>query len=379
MSASKKTAAAELTPSELKRSCTWCLPGHVTHPPGAELARIAAWCTQQGYSEDYYGEGALINAFERKIAELLGLPAAVFMPSGTMAQQIALRIWCERARNPRFGMHPTCHLEKHEQHGYSHVHGLVATLLGAPDGVIVAQDLDRCTDMLSALVTELPMRELGGVLPSWEELQALKSVARAKGVRLHMDGARLWEARAFYRDRSYADLCRDYDSVYVSFYKGIGGLTGAMLLGDAGFIAQARIWLRRTGGNLYQMHPYVASAAMHFDQQIERMPAYFRRAQAFADALAAGLPALRVHPRPPQANLLHIHAPLAAGALTAARDRIAREEGRWVASRFVDADQPGWAWCEIYVGEHLLALSDDEAVSAFARLLARAREAPAPA
>jgi threonine aldolase len=192
-----------------------------------------------------------------------------------------------------------------------------------------------------------------------------------------MDGARLWEAGAFYGGPSYADICRDYDSVYVSFYKGIGAISGAMLLGDAKFVEEARVWLRRMGGNLYQLHPYVASAAMRFDKQIERMPAYFRRAQAFADSLAASLPELRVQPRPVQANLLHLYFPVAADALTATRDRIAREEGRWIASRFTESGSPGWSYCEIYVGENLLAMSDDDALSAIARLWAGARAMPA--
>ena len=115
MSAKAKPAPVELTPSELKRSCAWCLPGHATRRAGEELQEISAWCAKHGYSEDYYGEGALISSFERKIAELLGCEAGVFMPSGTMAQQIAMRIWCEQASRPRFAMHATCHLEKKQR------------------------------------------------------------------------------------------------------------------------------------------------------------------------------------------------------------------------------------------------------------------------
>src|SRR4051812_37790804 len=81
---------------------------------------------------DTYGEGERIGRVEARIADLLGKEAAVLMPSGTMAQQIALRIWCERRNCDTVAFHPTCHLEIHEQQGYERLHGLHARLVGNP-------------------------------------------------------------------------------------------------------------------------------------------------------------------------------------------------------------------------------------------------------
>ena len=92
---------------------------------------MAAWCDANQVSFDAYGEGALVQDFEAQVAERLGAEAARFMPSGTMAQQIALRVWCERAGKRHFGMHPTSHVELHEQRGYARLHGLEATLAAA--------------------------------------------------------------------------------------------------------------------------------------------------------------------------------------------------------------------------------------------------------
>ncbi|HEY7945463.1 MAG: threonine aldolase family protein [Burkholderiales bacterium] len=366
----------------LRRRCTVVVSGHGEAPPGAELARVAAWCREHGWHADRYGEGALIGGFEAKLAALLGKPAAVFMPSGTMAQQIALRVACERTQNFHIAMHPTSHLELHEEHAYARLHSLRASFLGERERPTHRRDLAELAAHPAALLVELPAREIGGRLPAWSELAALSALARERGIWRHMDGARLWEAREYYAPASHADLAAQFDSVYVSFYKGIGALAGAMLLGPEDFIAQARVWRRRHGGTLVQLHPFVASAAMRFDDQLAKMAAYRARAADFAQVLA-DIDGLAVEPHPPQVNLFHLHCAAPAEALTAARDCIADEYGAWLAPRFVAGRTPETASAEIYVGDSLLAMerNDDRAVLAplYARLLGLARAAAARA
>ena len=96
-----------------------------------------------------------------------------------------------------------------------------------------------------------------------------------------MDGARLWEAGPFYA-RPYADICDLFDSVYVSFYKGIGAIAGAALAGSSDFVAEGRIWQRRHGGNLVQMYPFVISARANFRRRLSRFEHYAARARAIA-------------------------------------------------------------------------------------------------
>lgn len=365
------------TPQELdalRRQCARIVPGHREAEPGAELIETGQWCRAHGWHADRYGQGALIEAFEAKVAALLGKEAAVFMPSGTMAQQIALRIWCERAGRAHVAMHPTSHLELHEQHGYSRLHGLHATLLGSADRPTQPDDLAACPEPLAVLLIELPAREIGGQLPSWGALGELAAMARARSVRMHLDGARLWEAHAAYHPHTHAEICAHFDSVYVSFYKGIGALSGAILAGPADFVREARVWRQRHGGTLVQLHAAVASAAMRFDAALERMPALRARAQSFAAGLAA-LSGYTLRPSPPQTNLFHLYIAAERCPLLDARDRIAREDGIWLANRFVASPVPGHATTEIYVGDNLLALDDGAVLPAFVRLLDLAQAA----
>ncbi|MBL8521499.1 MAG: threonine aldolase [Betaproteobacteria bacterium] len=364
------------TPSDharaaLKLHCNRGITGHPTPLPQNELFAIADWMGKNGYAPDVYGSGQLMADFEAKVAQLLGKPAALFMPSGKMASLIALRIWTDRAHNADFGMHPTAHLELHEEHAYKKLHGMRGRLIGKADRPILAADLQHYDVPLSALVLELPMREIGGQLPPWEDLLKQRDIARSRSTRLHLDGARLWEARAFYRDQSYADIAALFDSVYVSFYKGIGGLAGAMLLGDAAFIAEARVWLTRHGGTLYQQYPIVASAAMRFDQRLARMPEYFARTQAFVAAVKS-LPGIAVLPDPPQVNLVHLRFDIPAHRWEAARDHLAAGDRIWL-GKVRNPKDTTRAEVEVYVGEGLMALSDEEVVAAFDKLLAFTR------
>ncbi len=354
----------------LKRQCNRIVPGNPAPLPQNELLAIADWMANNQYDVDYYGTGKLVSDFEAKVAGLLGKPAAVFMPSGKMASLIALRIWADRAHNADFGMHETAHLELHEEHAYRKLHGLRGHFLGRQGEPLLSRDLLLCDIPVSSIVIELPMREIGGQLPPWEDLVQQRAVASGRGTRLHLDGARLWETLSYYEGKTYADIAALFDSVYVSLYKGIGGISGAMLLGDTAFIAEARIWLTRHGGTISRQYPVVASAAMRFDQRLKRMPDYFRRAKTFAAAMQS-VPGVQVTPSVPQANLLHLRFDLPPQKWEAARDHMAASERIWLGGPRTLPEKTHTE-VEIYVGEGLMALDDAEVVAAYLKLLALA-------
>src|SRR6185437_1694219 len=239
--------------------------------------------------------------------ELLGKEAAVFMPSGTMAQQIALRVWSERKQCRTVGFHPTCHLEIHEQKGYQALHGLRGRLVGNAHQVITLDDVKAIHEPLAALLLELPLREIGGQLPGWDDLGAQSDWAREHNIAMHMDGARLWESGPYY-GRSYAEIAALFDTVYVSFYKGIGGIAGATLAGPADFIAEARVWQRRHGGNLVQLYPYVIAAREGLRLRLPRFAGYHERALRIAQALGE-VPGVIIKPTPPQTNMIFFYQP----------------------------------------------------------------------
>jgi threonine aldolase len=357
--------------ANLKSQCKKFVPGHISQKAGEEFSLIADFCRENNYAADVYGTGDLINSFERKVADLLGFEAACFMPSGTMAQQIALKIYEGKSGNKTFAIHPTSHLELHEQHAYAHLCELKSVIVGDKNRQLTAADIDGSADDFSTLIIELPAREIGGQLPEWSELEAIKTTVKNRGAFLHLDGARLWETKAFY-DKSYAEICAGFDSVYVSFYKGIGALTGAMLLGSVEFIAQSRVWLRRFGGNLFQLHPFVASAAMRFDEALRRMPEYRKRTAEVYEILK-NIAGIRFCPAPPQVNMFHFYFDSSAEKLTAARDRIADEDKIWTANRFTPTALANICYTEIYVGDALIEIDDRELKKAFEKLVALAK------
>jgi threonine aldolase len=141
---------------------------------------------------DIYGTGRIINDFEKEIAQLLGKESAVFFPSGTMAQQIALRMWSDKLGLKKVAYHPLCHLEIHEKDGLKVLHHLESILLGSSDRLFTIQDLESVSEPIACLLIELPQREIGGQLPSWEELVEISEYCKNKGIKLHLDGARLF-------------------------------------------------------------------------------------------------------------------------------------------------------------------------------------------
>ncbi|MEP7301867.1 MAG: beta-eliminating lyase-related protein [Caldimonas sp.] len=372
------TPPTPLTQAErraLRRTCSLVLPDFAVGSAGDDFRAVAAWCEQHGVEHDQYGQGELVEGFERKVAALLGKPAAVFMPSGVMAQLAAVRIWTETAGVDRFGIHPTSHLAHHEEEAYAALLRCHAVPIGSRLRPMRAGDLEAVRQALACVIVELPIREAGGQLPSWDELEALKALAGERRIPLHMDGARLWESAAFY-GKDHAAIAAGFASVYVSLYKGIGGFAGALLAGEADFVASARLWRRRMGGTLYQLSPMVAAAAMRFDARLALMPALYRRAVDLATGLA-GLPGLRVNPSPPQTNLMHLYFDAPAEVVTQARDDLARRSGCWLIGGAWPAEVPGWSLTELYVGDTFLQAGNERVVPLFAELCEGLRDRPA--
>ena len=319
---------------------------------------------------DQYGKGDRIERLESRVAALLGKEAAVFMPSGTMAQQIALRIWSERRGIRTVAFHPTCHLELHEEKGYERLHGLHGRLVGDPQALLTLADLEDVHEPLAALLLELPQRELGGRLPEWDDLVAQTSWARERGIALHLDGARLWEAQPYYA-RQHSELAGLFDSVYVSFYKGLGGLAGAALAAAADTVAEARVWQRRHGGNLVTQHPFVVAAEAGLDSRLDRVATYVGHARAIAAELAT-VDGLEIVPDPPQTPMFYLHLRGDADRLAEAAVSVAEERGVFLFAEPSTTSSPRWQRHEVMVGETTLALEPAELRELYVEVLARA-------
>jgi threonine aldolase len=357
-----------VTDAELLKQCHTVLPGHRSRTPAQMYAAMAAWCEANNIEHDVYGSGALIGAFEQKVADLLGFEAAVFCISGTMAQVTALRLACEDRASTLVALHPTSHIFGHEKSNYQLLGHFQALQVGDRHRPWSADDLRAVPDRLGAVGLEIPLREIGGQTSSWDELDAIKAHCKARGAHLHMDGARLWETAAGY-GKSARQIAEGFDSAYVSLYKGVGGLGGAMLAGSAGFIARAAEWFRREGGNVFHRSPYVVAAAMQFDARLAAMPAYFARTRWLFDLLR-DYPALRPNPAAPQANMLHLHLPVGRERALAIRNQVALDHQLWLFGRAAHGALPDTSVVELYVGDNLTDMPDARVREALALLSA---------
>ncbi|HET9221540.1 MAG TPA: beta-eliminating lyase-related protein, partial [Roseiflexaceae bacterium] len=262
-----------------------------------------------------------------------------------------------------------CHLELHEDKGYQLLHGLHGLLVGHPSRMIGLDDLEAIREPLGALLLELPQREIGGQLPSWEELVAQTEWARERSIPTHLDGARLWECRPFY-DRAHAEIAALFDTVYVSFYKTLGGIAGAALAGPADVIAEARVWQHRHGGTLIHLFPYVLAAQQGLEARLGRIEAYCRKAVEVAVALRE-FPQIAIVPDPPVTNMMHVFIRAEAARLETATLELARESQVRLFRWFSPSQLPGYQKAELVVGDATLDLANDEIVALFQSLLRR--------
>jgi threonine aldolase len=351
---------------ELLATCRRFLSGHLPKAPRAWLEEIAT-SSIVDLQRDWYGEGPAIALLEHEVAELLGKEAAVFVHKGIVAQQMALRVWTEHAGKQTVALHPKSHINFDEQNAYERLLHLVGLRVGKDHQPFTLQELKHLREPIGAIVIELPLRQAGFKLPSWEELVAISQWAREQHIPLHFDGARLWESAPFY-GCSYAEIAALADSVYVSFYKGLGGLGGCVLAGPADFIEETRPWKTRLGGDLFTAFPFVLSAYEGLHHHLPKMPAYVARAQAIAAALAE-LPGVTIIPNPPQTNSFQVYLPAPRQALEKSLEHLARTEHIWLFGGLMETWFPSLTMGEIAVGEATEQWTTEEIVSAIQALL----------
>lgn len=288
----------------------------------SQLASLTACGYDLDQAPDIYG-GGLVEELERRVADLLGKPDAAFFPTGTMAQQVALRIWAERVGNPTVALHPLHHPEMHEKHAYATLSGLRSVWPTTEPRAATGAEIRRYGEPFSVLQIELPLREAGFVLPTWDELTDMCAAARERDAFVHFDGARIWETTA-HLGRDLPTIGALADSVYVSFYKSLEGFSGAALAGDEDFVSTAKAWRHRYGGQLFTQWPAVLSALIGLDRELPRLDAYVAHAKVVAAALAT-LPGATVYPDPPHTQQFQLWLPYPRAALNEAGLRLAEE------------------------------------------------------
>lgn len=320
---------------------------------------------------DFYGDGGVVAELENDIATLLDKEAALFMMTGTMAQQATLRIHADRRSSRTVVFHPQCHLDVHEERAYERLHGLVAVTCGGRATPLSAQLLESVHEPVAALLIELPQRDLGGTLPEWDDLVAQAAWARSRGAATHLDGARLWEAAPYYRataHKTMADIANLFDTVYLSFYKGLGGIAGCCVAGDAETIEELKLWRIRHGGRAFGLWPYAASAKSVVALRAERFGDYYERALKIAASLQR-IDGIEILPFPVQSPMMHVRVQGDREKVFAAMVDVARRDGVWMFGGAYANEGPSLQRFEFNVGDATMDFSVKEIRELFQRVV----------
>ncbi|PIF03715.1 MAG: low specificity L-threonine aldolase [Propionibacterium sp.] len=258
----------------------------VTKPSPDMLAAMTA--TQVG--DDVYVEDPTINAFEARVAELLGHEAALFCPTGSLAN--LLGIWLHTSPGTEVLCDRQAHIARAEMGAHAALHGVTMRTWNSEDGMVRA---DQVADLIAAdgnpFLVQTACVEIenthnfaGGVVQPLPNLQATREVCRAAGVRVHLDGARMWHA-SVETGVSMAEYGACADSVSVCFSKALGAPVGSILASTRGNIDRARVQRKRLGAGWRQAGVLAAAAEYALDHHLAGLQADHQNARLIADAL----------------------------------------------------------------------------------------------
>ena len=254
-------------------------------------AQLQAAVASAGFAADYYSNGGAIEALERRFATLLGKQAALFLPTGTLANLMAVRKLAGTDR--RVLVQAESHLYNDSGDGAAALAGLNLVPLGVGVSTLTLEEVRAWTERtahgrvsakVGVLSIENPVRRRDHEMVAWDELVRVCAFAREQGIRLHLDGARLFTL-PLHSGRSVREHAALFDTVYVSLWKHFNGASGAILAGDASFIDGLYHERRMFGGSLPRAWPQVAVV----DRFVEEFEAQYAAAWSRAEALIARL------------------------------------------------------------------------------------------
>ncbi len=269
----------------------------VTRPTKAMFAEMMA----AELGDDVLGDDPTVHALEAKVAALLGKEAAVFVPSGTMANQLAIR--CHTTAGDEIIAHRESHIIHYETGAPAALSGCMINGVDGPRGLFdeaavhaSIRNRDIHSPMSRLVVIENTHNRGGGSVWPLAQAKRVADAARAHGLAVHIDGARLWNASIAggYTPREF---CAIADSLSVCFSKGLGAPVGSALAGSSEFITRARRFRKMFGGAMRQSGLLAAAAIYALDNHVARLADDHRRARHLAEAIAA-LPKITVNPAP---------------------------------------------------------------------------------
>ena len=290
----------------------------ITRPTPEMRAAMAA----AEVGDDMFGEDPTVAKLEARVAELLGKEAAMFAPSGTMVNQLALRAHTEPG--DEVILDGNAHIYYYEGGAPAALAGVMCRCLPGVRGIFTAAELEA---VLRPADQHFPPTKLvclenthnrgGGKIWPQELVREIGTVTRERGIRLHLDGARLWNA-AVARGISERELAAEFDSVAVCFSKGLGAPVGSALCGSREFIQRARRFRKMFGGGMRQTGILAAGALHALEHHRGRLAEDHANARALAEGLST-LPGIELDPASVETNIV------LARVTTVPADRLARE------------------------------------------------------
>ncbi|MGB0166569.1 MAG: threonine aldolase family protein [Luteibaculum sp.] len=259
----------------------------VTKPTKAMLE--AMWSAEVG--DDVFAEDASINALESKVAKLFGHEAALFCPSGTMTNQIAIKVHTQPG--DEVICHGESHIFRYEGGGIAANSGAQAYLLQGPRGTFTLQDVQAAVHPADShyprtgmVAVENTTNRGGGATWSWDELQKISTWLHTQDIPFHVDGARIFNAMvATKMDAKRAGQL--FDSISVCFSKGLGCPVGSALIGSKDFIKKAHRIRKRMGGGMRQAGYLAKACEFALDNHVNRLAEDHQKAKFLAIALQA--------------------------------------------------------------------------------------------
>jgi len=252
--------------------------------PAAEMRRIMA---EAEVGDDVFGEDPTVNRLQRRTAELLGKQAALFVPSGTMANQIA--IGCHTRPGDEVICEADCHSFNYEGGAPALLSGAQMRTLKGKRGVITANQIrdairpaDHHFPRSRLILLENTHNRAGGAVFPLHEIEAIARLAGERNLAMHLDGARLWNASVA-TGVAPADYARAFDSISVCLSKGLGAPVGSLVAGDREMIDRAHRLRKLFGGGMRQAGIVAAAGLYALEHHIARLEQDHRRARDLAE------------------------------------------------------------------------------------------------
>lgn len=303
----------------------------VTKPTAAMREAIA----NAAVGDDVYGDDPTVNSLEERVAALFGHEAALFCPTGSLANQLSIRTLVKPGEE--LLVETRSHIVRAELGAAATFSGITTRTWPAEDGLLRAEDPlaiahENAGPYLvstKAIAVENTHNFGGGTVQPIAEIEKLSVAARARGIAMHLDGARIWNAHVASRV-SFAEYGKHFDTISVCLSKGLGAPVGSLMISTKERIQEARIWRKRYGAGMRQVGILAAAGHYALDHNIARLVEDHARAQKIAVALAAIEPSL-VDPKKVATNIVGLELSkvgITAGELASR----CKEAGLWISA-----------------------------------------------